>query len=128
MVAKLGYEHLRRHDLRHTGLTWFADAGVQVHVLRRIAGHGSLTTTQRYLHPDVQDHGRRGRALRTPQRAARAALAAEPHRCDRLTPVKDAGPQPVPKNDQGPVSDASETGPELRLSPVGTTGFEPATP
>nr|WP_241192545.1 tyrosine-type recombinase/integrase [Streptomyces sp. ADI96-02] len=45
--------HLRRHDLRHTGLTWFADAGVQVHVLRRIAGHGSLTTTQRYLHPDV---------------------------------------------------------------------------
>lgn len=53
VVTKLGYEHLRRHDLRHTGLTWFADAGVQVHVLRRIAGHGSLTTTQRYLHPDV---------------------------------------------------------------------------
>ncbi|MEV8361776.1 tyrosine-type recombinase/integrase [Streptomyces niveus] len=51
VVTKLGYEHLRRHDLRHTGLTWFADAGVQVHVLRRIAGHGSLTTTQRYLNP-----------------------------------------------------------------------------
>jgi len=29
-----------------------ADAGVPVHVLRKIAGHGSLTTTQRYLHPD----------------------------------------------------------------------------
>jgi integrase len=27
VVSKLGYEHLRRHDLRHTGLTWFADAG-----------------------------------------------------------------------------------------------------
>ncbi|WP_206642108.1 tyrosine-type recombinase/integrase [Nonomuraea polychroma] len=27
VVAKLGYEHLRRHDLRHTGLTWMADAG-----------------------------------------------------------------------------------------------------
>ncbi|WP_285803316.1 hypothetical protein [Streptomyces sp. COG19] len=26
MVTKLGYEHLRRHDLRHTALTWFADA------------------------------------------------------------------------------------------------------
>jgi integrase len=38
--------------LRHTGLTWMADAGVPVHVLRKIAGHGSLTTTQRYLHPD----------------------------------------------------------------------------
>ena len=29
-----------------------ADAGVPVHVLRVIAGHGSITTTQRYLHPD----------------------------------------------------------------------------
>jgi integrase len=52
VVTALGYEHLRRHDLRHTGLTWMADAGVPVHVLRLIAGHGSLTTTQRYLHPD----------------------------------------------------------------------------
>jgi integrase len=50
VVTALGYEHLRRHDLRHTGLTWMADAGVPVHVLRKIAGHGSLTTTQRYLH------------------------------------------------------------------------------
>ncbi|HEX5405085.1 MAG TPA: site-specific integrase [Pseudonocardiaceae bacterium] len=52
VVTKLGYEHLRRHALRHTGLTWMADAGVPVHHLQRIAGHGSLTTTQRYLHPD----------------------------------------------------------------------------
>ncbi|MGH3875324.1 MAG: tyrosine-type recombinase/integrase [Pseudonocardiaceae bacterium] len=52
VVAKLGYEHLRRHDLRHTGLTWMADAGVPIHHLRKIAGHGSLATTQRYLHPD----------------------------------------------------------------------------
>ncbi len=49
-VTELGYEHLCRHDLRHTGLTWFADAGVQVHVMRRIADHGSLTTTRRHLH------------------------------------------------------------------------------
>jgi integrase len=54
VVSKLGYEHLRRHDLRHTALTWFADAGVPVHHLQRIAGHGSLTTTQRYLHPNRQ--------------------------------------------------------------------------
>ncbi|MFF5990382.1 tyrosine-type recombinase/integrase [Prauserella flavalba] len=52
VVNKLGYEHLRRHDLRHTGLTWMADAGVPLHHLRKIAGHGSLSTTQRYLHPD----------------------------------------------------------------------------
>jgi integrase len=54
VVTALGYEHLRRHALRHTGLTWMADAGVPVHHLRKIAGHGSLTTTQRYLHPDQQ--------------------------------------------------------------------------
>jgi integrase len=54
VVMALGYEHLRRHDLRHTGLTLMADAGVPLHVLRKIAGHGSLITTQRYLHPDAQ--------------------------------------------------------------------------
>jgi integrase len=54
VVSTLGFDRLRRHDLRHTGLTWMADAGVPVHHLRKIAGHGSLTTTQRYLHPDQQ--------------------------------------------------------------------------
>lgn len=53
-MTALGYGYLRREDLRHTGLTWMADAGVPGHVLRKIAGHGSLTTTQRYLHPDHQ--------------------------------------------------------------------------
>ena len=63
VVTALGYEHLRRHDLRHTGLTWMADAGVKPHVLRKIAGHGSLTTTQRYLHPDQKSIGDAGDAL-----------------------------------------------------------------
>ena len=63
VVTALGYEHLRRHDLRHTGLTWMADAGVPVHVLRKIAGHGSLTTTQRYLHRDRQSIDAAGTAL-----------------------------------------------------------------
>jgi integrase len=63
VVTKLGYGYLRRHDLRHTGLTWMADAGVPVHVLRKIAGHGSLTTTQRYLHPNMQSIADAGHAL-----------------------------------------------------------------
>ena len=63
VVTHLGYEHLRRHDLRHTGLTWMADVGVPVHVLRKIAGHGSLVTTQRYLHPDAQSIADAGAAL-----------------------------------------------------------------
>lgn len=63
VVTSLGFEHLRRHDLRHTGLTWMADAGVPVHVLRKIAGHGSLSTTQRYLHPDARSITAAGAAL-----------------------------------------------------------------
>ena len=54
VVTAFGYEHLRRHSLRHTALTWMADAGIPVHVLKEIAGHGQITTTQRYLHPDLR--------------------------------------------------------------------------
>ncbi|EDY45501.2 phage integrase [Streptomyces sp. SPB074] len=72
VVTKLGYEHLRRHDLRHTGLTWFADAGTPVHILRRIADHGSLNTTQRYLHPDIHKITAAGTALSAHLTAIRA--------------------------------------------------------
>lgn len=63
VVTAIGFEHLRRHDLRHTGLTWLADAGVKVHDLRKIAGHGSITTTQRYLHPDDSSISNAGELL-----------------------------------------------------------------
>jgi integrase len=63
VVTGLGYEHLKRHSLRHTGLTWMADAGVPLHALRKIAGHGTLTTTQRYLHPDRQSVSDAGELL-----------------------------------------------------------------
>ncbi|MFJ8436155.1 hypothetical protein ACIQ9P_33125 [Kitasatospora sp. NPDC094019] len=48
---------------RHTGLTWMTEAIVPLHVLRKIAGHGSLTTTQRYLHPDRRSIELAGAAL-----------------------------------------------------------------
>ena len=62
-MTKLGYEQLKRHGLRHTGLTWMADAGVPRHSLCKIAGHGSITTTQRYLHPDRQSVADAGELL-----------------------------------------------------------------
>ncbi|WP_433560173.1 hypothetical protein ACQPWY_23870 [Pseudonocardia xinjiangensis] len=49
--------------MRHTDLTWMADAGVPLHVLRTIAWPGSLTTTQRYLHPDRRTITAAGDAL-----------------------------------------------------------------
>lgn len=73
VVLQLGYEHLRRHDLRHTGLTWLADAGVLIHVLQKIAGHGSITTTQRYLHPSKRAITDAGAALSAHLTAGRAA-------------------------------------------------------
>lgn len=57
---------------RYTGLTWMADAGVPVHVLRKIAGHGSLTTTQRYLHPDATSIAAAGESLTAYLRAPRS--------------------------------------------------------
>jgi len=71
-VTALGYKHLCRHGLRHTGLTWMADAGVPVHVLRKIAGHGSLSTTQRYLHPDSASISAAGDSLTAFLRAPRS--------------------------------------------------------
>ena len=45
---------LVRHGLRHTALTWMADAGIDLHILQRVAGHQDPAVTARYLHPDVQ--------------------------------------------------------------------------
>ncbi len=87
-----------------------------------------------YYHPALpapgraQDHFRWRGTLGAPERAARPALPAEPDHRHALAPVKGTGPQLVPKHDQGPVSESPETGPDPRLSRVGTTGFEPATP
>jgi len=53
-VRRLGQPGLVRHGLRHTALTWMADAGIELHILQRVAGHQDPAVTSRYLHPDVQ--------------------------------------------------------------------------
>jgi site-specific recombinase XerD len=40
---------LHWHDLRHKALSRLADDGVPVHELQLLAGHSSITTTQRYM-------------------------------------------------------------------------------
>ncbi|WP_244972458.1 tyrosine-type recombinase/integrase [Paramicrobacterium fandaimingii] len=52
LVASLGFPGLRRHDLRHAGATWFAKAGIPIHVVNHILGHASVETTRAYLHTD----------------------------------------------------------------------------
>ncbi|MDI6024054.1 tyrosine-type recombinase/integrase [Leucobacter sp. UT-8R-CII-1-4] len=52
LAASLVLQGLRRHDLRHAGATWFANAGIPIHVVSDILGHASVETTRAYLHPD----------------------------------------------------------------------------
>jgi len=49
-----GVEAFVPYTLRHTALTRLGeDAGGDVFVLARIAGHSSITVTQRYIHPQA---------------------------------------------------------------------------
>lgn len=47
-IAKV--EPFRIHDLRHSYSSWIVQAGVPVEELRRLLGHTSIQTTQRYAH------------------------------------------------------------------------------
>jgi integrase len=50
---KRGLKHFQPYVLRHTALTRLAEAGCDVFTLARIAGHSSITITQRYVHPQA---------------------------------------------------------------------------
>ena len=58
--------------LRHTALTQLAEAGCDVFTLARIAGHSSITITQRYVHPQADA------IERAFQQTTKAALLALP--------------------------------------------------
>lgn len=53
LVTELGLTGLVRQRQRHA-LTWMADAGVDLHIVQRAAGHQDPAVTARYLHPDVR--------------------------------------------------------------------------
>ena len=42
------------HSLRHTMLTRLGEAGVDAFTIMRIAGHSSITVSQRYVHPSSE--------------------------------------------------------------------------
>lgn len=47
-------ESFEPYCLRHTALTWLAESGCDAFTLARIAGHSSITITQRYCHPQAE--------------------------------------------------------------------------
>jgi integrase len=47
--AAAGLDWLRPYDLRHTGLTRMAEAGVPIHVMMAYAGHMTRRSQQHYV-------------------------------------------------------------------------------
>ena len=41
------------HSLRHTALTRLGESGADAFTIMRIAGHSSVTVSQRYVHPSL---------------------------------------------------------------------------
>jgi integrase len=46
-------QHFQPYILRHTALTQLAQAGCDAFTLAPMAGHSSITITQRYIHPQA---------------------------------------------------------------------------
>jgi integrase len=55
-VRAAGLEWFVLHSLRHTCLTRWADSGMNVYRLKKLAGHAQISTTMRYVHlSDARD-------------------------------------------------------------------------
>lgn len=48
--AETGLSVFTAHQMRHTAFTMLVNQGVDLHTIKRIAGHASVTTTEAYLH------------------------------------------------------------------------------
>src|SRR5512135_2028600 len=77
----------RLHVLRHTFCSRLADRGVPAGHIQKLAGHASITTTERYMH--YSDEGL-GKAI--------AALDGEPVRCISVANEQGSRRSPVSSN------------------------------
>jgi hypothetical protein len=53
-TLRSGVKAFEPYCLRHTALTRLAESGCDAFTLARIAGHSSITITQRYCHPQAE--------------------------------------------------------------------------
>jgi len=70
------------HSLRHTFLTRLGEAGVDAFTIMRIAGHSSVTVSQKYVHPSTEAMKRAFERLETlnaavePETAEKSSIPA----------------------------------------------------
>ncbi len=63
VVTRLGLEGLVRRALRDTALTWMADSGVQLWVLKRVEGRQDPAVAGRHRHPHSEAQIQAGTAF-----------------------------------------------------------------
>jgi integrase len=81
------------HSLRHTALTRFGEAGADAFTIQKLAGHSSVTISQRYMHPtseiveNVFDHlaALNKRASRRSKKKKVAMFSGTANQARRLT-------------------------------------------
>jgi integrase len=49
--ALTSLKRFRLYDLRHTFLTRLGEAGADAFAIQKVAGHSTITISQRYVHP-----------------------------------------------------------------------------
>ena len=62
------------HSLRHMMLTRLGESGVDVFTIMKIAGHSSVTVSEKYVHPSSESMQRAFKRLREFNEKAVAAL------------------------------------------------------
>jgi integrase len=83
------------HSLRHTMLTRLGEAGADVFTIMRIAGHSSVTVSQRYVHPSPESVERAFERLEALNAGEREKL----HPKHEGTTVSTTPPQNLPVSD-----------------------------
>ncbi|MBA3251271.1 MAG: tyrosine-type recombinase/integrase [Geodermatophilaceae bacterium] len=89
----------RTHDLRHSHASWLLSGGADVEIVRQRLGHGSITTTGKYVHtlPSADDSALA--ALNRTRHGDSCAVTEASRRDDLRYPVRlrsNGGARPVP--------------------------------